>query len=140
MFTQIRATAVQANNANITAMTVAAFSKLCYSSGYTQFGMNLAPKNSGAPNIYWTNGTDNVLVNISKPVAESLKAGKITKQELLGLQIIDGQNAKGEPRYYLAHEGRELFDANAVTVAAEKIRAEMKKSVNITDISSLVTI
>lgn len=143
MFTQIRSSQLTGQAGNVVSTTVADFSTRCIAAGYSGFGMSLTPKEGKVPTIFWAkkdNAFDRVTVNISKPVAASLASGKLNQQQLLGLQIIDGTNAKGEPRYYLAHDGVELTDANQVTLAATKIREVMRAKANITDISKLMEI
>lgn len=136
-------TRAQKRQSSVTAGTFIALSEFLAgwkAQGFTGFLMNLEPKNGGVPNLVITNGTEDLLINLGRPVAEAYKSGKITKQELLGLQVADGKNQKGELRYYLAKDGREFTAIDQVIAAAVKIREVMRSKANITDISKLLEI
>lgn len=117
-----RAVAAQNANSDIKVESFASFASKAKSEGFTQFSHNLVPKNGGTPNIRFIdpNSGESVLVNLSKTVSKQLEEKKIGLADLFKMSIVDGANANGEARYYLARTVSEVFDIDEVITTAQK--------------------
>jgi hypothetical protein len=116
-----RAVAAQQQGSAISSQSFQSFAEQAKKEGYTQFSHNLKPKNGGAPNISFIDPAtgEAVLVNLSKALSESVNKGEMGLTDLFKQQIVDGANAAGEKRYYLARSAREVFSIDEVIEATK---------------------
>jgi len=68
-----------------------------------------------------------VALGISKAVGTDLESGKIAPAQLGNLNVIKGQNAKGEDRLYISYSNGGSIAANEFLAAAEKAKPVTRK-------------